>query len=153
MNDGYSVMKNIKILFKLLLVCCLTHVAMPQPLAASKVSIHVDKALGPTGRFCGYVFNAGIEVRSEVNFKLDKEGKISGTMIYRDQNGDSEGTIEELIYQAGLNRTVQWKDKYGYGFAVFNFDAKFESFNGKWGMKMGQPHYPWTGTRCDDFTS
>ncbi len=108
---------------------------------------------GPEGRYCGFVYNAGYLVRSEVVIGKTKDGRLIGKMTYRDGNEVTEGTIEEVIKKQGRERTVEWKDKYGSGLAIWKFDEKFDEFDGLWGTGMNIPQYTWTGKRCNDVTS
>lgn len=108
---------------------------------------------GPDGRYCGFVYNAGYLVRSEVVIGKTEDGRLIGTMTYRDGDDVTKGTVEELIKKQGRERSVEWKDKYGSGLAIWKFDEKFDEFDGLWGTGMNVPRYTWTGKRCNDVTS
>lgn len=107
----------------------------------------------PTGRYCGFVYHAGYIVRSQVMLGKTEDGRIIGKMVFRDGDDVTEGTVEEPVKSKGRERTVEWKDKYGSGLAIWKFDEKFEQFEGHWGTGMQLPQYMWTGKRCNDFTS
>ncbi|MHC5306026.1 hypothetical protein [Bartonella sp. LJL80] len=117
------------------------------------VSAGEIQANGPSGRYCGFVYHAGYEVRSEVTITPTADGRIIGKMIYRDAENVTDGTIEELAKGQGTERTIQWKDKYGTGLAILKFDDKFDHFEGRWGSSLQLLQFPWTGKRCNDFTS
>ena len=108
---------------------------------------------GPDGRYCGFVYNAGYIVRSEVVLGKTEDGRLIGTMTYRDGDNVTKGTVEELVKKQGRERSVEWKDKYGSGLAIWKFDEKFDEFDGLWGTGMNVPQYTWTGKRCNDVTS
>lgn len=107
----------------------------------------------PTGRYCGFVYNAGYIVRCEVTLGKTADGRLIGDMTYRDGDKITKGTVEEPKKQEGRERTVVWKDKYGSGFAIWKFDEKFDEFDGRWGTGLNIPQYTWTGKRCNDATS
>ncbi|WP_297322515.1 hypothetical protein [uncultured Bartonella sp.] len=49
----------------------------------------------PPGRYCGFVYNAGYIVCSQVLLDKTEDGRIVGKMI--DGDGVTEGTIEERV--------------------------------------------------------
>lgn len=107
----------------------------------------------PTGRYCGEVLHLGRMEKAEVILNQPKDGRINGKIIYRDGDNITEGTIEEPIKGEGTERTIEWKDKYGSGLAIWKFDENFEKFNGLWGAGLQVPQHLWTGKRCDEYTS
>lgn len=48
----------------------------------------------PEGRYCGFVYNAGYIVRSEVVLGKTEDGRLIGTMTYRDGDNVTKGTVE-----------------------------------------------------------
>lgn len=107
----------------------------------------------PEGRYCGNVLHNGEFVYSEVELVNAENGYLNGIMRYHDNDAVTEGTVEETKRDALHTRTIQWADKYGYGFAILNFNKDFSSFEGVWGTAIQTPRYTWTGKRCHDLTS
>ncbi|WP_295726403.1 hypothetical protein [uncultured Bartonella sp.] len=134
-------------IFVLALLC------MACPLTFSSAETPSPEPDEPDGRYCGFVYNAGYLVRFEIVLGKTEDGRLIGTMTYRDGDDVTKGTVEELVKKQGRERSVEWKDKYGSGLAIWKFDEKFDEFDGLWGTGMNIPQYTWTGKRCNDVTS
>ncbi|EJF91563.1 hypothetical protein [Bartonella tamiae] len=138
-------------------VCCfiLISVLLIRPI----LSLAQMTSDGPSGRYCGFVFHAGTNVSVELTLQHNEKGRLIGHMIYRDDETNTQGTVEEWINQDTtyrMNSTqhmLHWQDKYGSGLALLTFDQNFNQFQGLWGANLQKPHYPWTGKRCNDYTS
>jgi len=67
---------------------------------------------GPDGRYCGFVYNAGYLVRSEVVIGKTEDGRLIGTMKHPHLNITLNETGNNMISLAILSRF----DTYGLSF-------------------------------------
>ncbi|MGF2412089.1 MAG: hypothetical protein ACQUYJ_07160 [Ferruginibacter sp.] len=65
--------------------------------------------------------------------------KVTG--IYKHQNGRIEGTLN------GQTLTGFWYQDNGSGRLIFEFNADFTAFTGKWGYNQATPTGKWNGTK------
>jgi len=68
-----------------------------------------------------------------------KGNQVTGT--YKHRNGRVEGTIN------GYTVTGMWYQDNGKGKFIFEFNADFSKFTGKWGYNDAEPNSQWNGTR------
>ena len=129
--------------------CFMVVIACMTPASAASES----GKLGPSGRYCGVVYNAGYNVKVQTIIVLEKDGRIKGTMQYDDLGVVTSGTIEEQAVTDPYNRLVRWTDKYGTGTAAMKFDSQYQRFEGLWGADDETPGYLWNGGPCADYTS
>lgn len=68
-----------------------------------------------------------------------KGSQVTGT--YKHRNGRIEGTL------SGHTVTGMWYQDNGKGRFIFEFNADFSKFNGKWSYNDAEPNSQWNGTR------
>ncbi len=136
--------------FSVLILSVFTSIGFTQ---ANETNFAEVAAAKPSGRYCGAVFQNDKMENAEVVLNETKDGRLIGKMLYHDVDTLTEGTLEEPTKENGTLRTLMWRDKYGTGLVIFQFDDKFEKFDGYWGTNLEVPSNPWRGKRCDDVTT
>jgi hypothetical protein len=100
------------------------------------------------GRYCGRLWSSGALVQAITELKTGSDGRLTGSYQFSDFGGMTSGTLTEGAPGTGLDRTLDWQDKYGTGKLFITVKPDYSGFTGKWQDTTGTPNELWDGIRC-----
>lgn len=81
-------------------------------------------------------------------FSIDGDGLLVAKFKYREKSGFVHGHLSQCKQDIKVRMVYCiWTDKYGVGFVTLYFDADFDSFTARWGVKGTEQTFLWTGQR------
>jgi len=118
-------------------------------IAASGATAPSPKAeVSIEGRYCGRLWSSGALVQAITEFRTESDGRLAGTYQFSDFGGMTSGTLIEGTAGKGLERTLDWRDRYGAGKLFITIKPDYSGFTGKWQDQTGTPNELWDGIRC-----
>ncbi len=118
------------------------------PLTASARSTAMP-ATSPTAHYCGKLLSSGRLVDVETSLQVDRQGRISGTYRFDDDETTTTGSLSEIQAGGGWQHTLLWTDRYGTGSLTIRFTSDYSHFEGLWGPQDAAPSYTWNGGECN----
>jgi hypothetical protein len=101
------------------------------------------------GIYEGQIFVGKAMVPGTTRFTIDALGTVSGSYSYREPGAAEEkGELVNCATPAPRKIGCQWRDRYGAGPVVFEFDDDVTSFQGFWfTAKVRKQGMPWVGRK------
>jgi hypothetical protein len=101
------------------------------------------------GTYHGQVLNGGDFDPVTTIFVLTPDGRLTGQYSADDESGLVEGRISGPMFEGPRTLSFEWTDKYGEGYAWFEFSADYRSFTGYWSDQDSTSMNPWNGARVE----
>ena len=119
----------------MLLVSSLPQAAVPDSISAI------------AGRYAGMAYNGANMDPVVTVLAFDDQGRFAGTYYVEDEVQEFEGRLSGLIQEGDRTFSLEWTDRFGEGFAWFEFSSDYSSFNGYWTNTDEENQFPWNGRR------
>lgn len=98
------------------------------------------------GSFEGSVFSNSV-YPIVTNFKFNEKGEISGTYIFEEESGPTEGSLRNIKSESAFSFLMVWEDKYGKGTLRILFSEDYQAFKGFWGDSQTPVTLLWDGVK------
>jgi len=106
-----------------------------------------DSVAAIAGRYAGRAYN-GTNLDPVVTIlSFDSQGRFNGTYYVEDEIQEFEGRLSGLVQEGERTFSLEWTDRFGEGFAWFEFSSDYSSFTGYWTDTDAQSQFPWNGVR------
>lgn len=99
------------------------------------------------GRYAGTAFNGSNMDPVVTVLAFDDQGRFAGTYHVADEVQEFEGRLSNLVQEGERTFTLEWTDRFGEGFALFEFNSDFSAFSGYWTNADAEDMFPWSGRR------
>lgn len=106
-----------------------------------------DSVAAIAGRYAGRAFNGANMDPVVTVLAFDTQGRFSGTYSVEDEVQAFEGRLSNLIQEGDRTFSMEWTDRFGEGFAWFEFSSDYSSFTGYWTNVDTEDQFPWSGRR------
>jgi len=106
-----------------------------------------DEVAAVAGRYTGLAFNGSNLDPVVTVLAFDDQGRFAGTYYVEDEVQAYEGRLSNLIQEGERTFTLEWTDRFGEGFALFEFNSDYSAFNGFWTNIDAEDQFPWNGRR------
>jgi hypothetical protein len=134
---------------KLLLITFMRNITLFIFLFASEMlrAAVPDEVAAVAGRYAGMAFNGSNMDPVVTVLAFDNQGRFAGTYYVEDEIQEFEGRLSNLIMEGEHTFTLEWTDRFGEGFALFEFNSDYSAFTGYWTTVDAEDQFPWNGRR------
>jgi hypothetical protein len=117
-------------------------------LASATVQAAVpDSIAAIAGRYVGTAYNGANMDPVVTVLSFDDRGRFNGTYYVADEVQEFEGRLSGLIQEDERAFSLEWTDRFGEGFAYFEFSNDYSSFSGYWTTTDAEQQFPWSGSK------
>ena len=106
-----------------------------------------DSVAAIAGRYSGMAFNGSNMDPVTTVLAFDARGRFAGSYYVEDEVQEFEGRLSNLVQEGERTFSLEWTDRFGEGFAVFEFSSDYSSFSGFWTNVDAEDQFPWSGRR------
>jgi hypothetical protein len=106
-----------------------------------------DEVAAVAGRYAGMAFNGSNMDPVVTVLAFDAQGRFAGSYYVDDEVQAYEGRLSNLIHEGERTFTLEWTDRFGEGFAWFEFNSDYSAFTGFWTNVDAEDQFPWNGRR------
>ena len=117
------------------------------PLSSSLHAAVPDSVAAIAGRYSGTAYNGANMDPVTTVLSFDSQGRFNGSYYVEDEIQEFEGRLSGLVQEGDRTFSLEWTDRFGEGFAWFEFNSDYSAFTGYWTDTDAEQQFPWSGQK------